>query len=60
MGFEPTRREIPPTRFPIALLKPLGHLSGDREGYPRKATEGTLALLETLAFQFTPEGCESG
>ena len=24
----------PPTRFPVALLKPLGHLSGVCEGYP--------------------------
>ena len=28
-GFEPSRQGIaPPTRFPVALLKPLGHLSG--------------------------------
>ena len=27
MGFEPTRRLSPPTRFPVAHLKPLGHLS---------------------------------
>src|SRR4051794_28565892 len=27
-GFEPSRRVlIPPTRFPVALLRPLGHLS---------------------------------
>jgi site-specific DNA recombinase len=26
-GFEPSRREIPSTRFPVALLRPLGHLS---------------------------------
>ena len=28
VGFEPTRRFNPPTRFPSELLKPLGHLSG--------------------------------
>src|SRR5437870_5093871 len=28
VGFEPTRRNDPPTRFPVAHLKPLGHLSG--------------------------------
>jgi hypothetical protein len=28
VGFEPTRRFDPPTRFPVAHLKPLGHLSG--------------------------------
>src|SRR5213079_1367439 len=28
VGFEPTRRYDPPTRFPVAHLKPLGHLSG--------------------------------
>jgi hypothetical protein len=27
VGFEPTRRFDPPTRFPVAHLKPLGHLS---------------------------------
>jgi hypothetical protein len=27
VGFEPTRRFNPPTRFPSELLKPLGHLS---------------------------------
>src|SRR4051812_8593289 len=27
-GFEPSRQVDPPTRFPVALLKPLGHLSG--------------------------------
>ena len=27
-GFEPSRQVSPPTRFPVALLKPLGHLSG--------------------------------
>ena len=32
-GFEPPRRENPPTRFPVALLRPLGHLSTrDRTG----------------------------
>ena len=28
VGFEPTRRFNPPTRFPSELLNPLGHLSG--------------------------------
>jgi pimeloyl-ACP methyl ester carboxylesterase len=28
VGFEPTRQLSPPTRFPVAHLKPLGHLSG--------------------------------
>ena len=32
VGFEPTRRVTPPTRFPVALLKPLGHLSGAPKG----------------------------
>ena len=27
VGFEPTRQLAPPTRFPVAHLKPLGHLS---------------------------------
>ena len=27
VGFEPTRQLSPPTRFPVAHLKPLGHLS---------------------------------
>ena len=27
VGFEPTRQVSPPTRFPVAHLKPLGHLS---------------------------------
>ncbi len=31
VGFEPTRRFNPPTRFPSELLKPLGHLSGVAE-----------------------------
>ena len=32
-GFEPSKREIPLTRFPVALLRPLGHLSArDRSG----------------------------
>ncbi len=56
VGFEPTRREIPPTRFPIALLKPLGHLSGEWEGYPRRAAEGAPVRPEPLAFWFTPGG----
>jgi hypothetical protein len=31
-GFEPSRQLSPPTRFPVALLKPLGHLSGRPRG----------------------------
>jgi hypothetical protein len=30
VGFEPTRRNNPPTRFPVVHLKPLGHLSRGR------------------------------
>ena len=32
-GFEPSRRSSPPTRFPGALLRPLGHLSRRRRSY---------------------------
>ena len=30
MGFEPTRELSPPTRFPVAPVRPLQHLSGTR------------------------------
>ena len=35
VGFEPTRRFDPPTRFPVAHLKPLGHLSGRHDDSAR-------------------------
>src|ERR671910_1206540 len=38
VGFEPTRQLAPPTRFPVALLKPLGHLSDRHKGIRRLAT----------------------
>ena len=31
-GFEPSKRENPLTRFPVALLRPLGHLSSANDG----------------------------
>ena len=33
-GFEPATRLSTRTRFPVALLRPLGHLSGRATGYP--------------------------
>jgi hypothetical protein len=40
-GFEPSRQGItPPTRFPVALLKPLGHLSGEGESGQSVPTRG--------------------
>jgi YtoQ family protein len=47
VGFEPTRRYDPPTRFPVAHLKPLGHLSEavDHSGHP---------LAETVALKIKP------
>src|SRR5438046_8340877 len=37
VGFERTRRFDPPTRFPVAHLKPLGHLSGRLKIAARRA-----------------------
>jgi ketosteroid isomerase-like protein len=42
VGFEPTRQLSPPTRFPVAHLKPLGHLS-------RSASKGSGANVAICA-----------
>ena len=47
-GFEPSRA-IHPTRFPIVLLKPLGHLSNRRKERKQRNGEGGIRTHARLA-----------
>src|SRR5579872_1168938 len=40
-GFEPSTHLSARTRFPVALLRPLGHLSGASAGYPIRSVVDT-------------------
>ncbi|CAF0692921.1 hypothetical protein MPNT_130011 [Candidatus Methylacidithermus pantelleriae] len=49
MGFEPTRREVPPSDFQDRPVQPLRHLSSQ---YP---IEHTVILVFSLACQAGPD-----
>jgi hypothetical protein len=42
-GIRTREAVLPPTRFPVALLRPLGHLSAPLEGSGQKARRPSMA-----------------
>ncbi len=59
-GFEPARHLSAPTRFPVALLRPLGHLSGRGQTSERsergEAPDGRPAVSKRRGRDLNPRG----